>query len=54
MSASQPERRWFHPEPARPVYASLLVTGLLFLSERCRWFSFNERKGWTVLIAMAD
>ena len=29
------------------------MTGLLFLSERWRWFWFNERKGWTVLIAVA-
>jgi len=31
----------------------LAVEGLLLLSERFRWFAFNERKGWTVLIAVA-
>ncbi len=25
---------------------------LLFLSDRFQWFSFNEKKGWTVLIAV--
>jgi hypothetical protein len=29
------------------------VEGVLLLSERFRWFPFNERKGWTVLIAIA-
>jgi Leucine-rich repeat (LRR) protein len=31
----------------------LFVEGFLCFSERLRWFSFNERKGWTVLIATA-
>ena len=31
----------------------LVVEGLLWLSERYRWFWFNEKKGWTVLIAVA-
>ena len=35
------------------MLGSLAVTGLLFLSERWRWFGFNEHKGWTVLIAVA-
>ena len=31
----------------------LAVEGLLLLSERFCWFAFNEKKGWTVLIAVA-
>ena len=53
MSESQPQRRWFCPTPAWLVYASLLLTAILFLSERWRWFAFNEHKGWTVLLAVA-
>ena len=30
------------------------MEGLLWLSERYRWFWFNERKGWTVLIGVAS
>ena len=29
------------------------MEGLLWLSERYRWFWFNEKKGWTVLIGVA-
>ncbi len=47
------KRRWYRPSPAWLVLGSLPSTGLLFLSERWRWFSFNEHKGWTVLIAVA-
>ena len=52
MIESQPQRRWFYPTPAWLVFGSLAVTGLLFLSEKGRWFSFNEHKGWTVLVAV--
>ena len=31
------------------VLALLVAEGLLRLSERYRWFWFNEKKGWTVL-----
>ncbi len=47
------KRRWYRPTPAWLVLGSLVVTGLLFLSEKWRWFWFNEHKGWTVLIAVA-
>ena len=47
------KRRWYRPTPGWLVCGSLAVTGLLFLSERWRWFPFNERKGWTVLAAVA-
>ena len=52
MDAAE-KRRWYRPTPGWLVYGSLAVTGLLFLSERWRWFPFNEHKGWTVLIAVA-
>ena len=39
--------------PDRVLVALLPIEGLLLLSERFRWFAFNEHKGWTVLIAMA-
>ena len=29
------------------------MEGLLLLSERFQWFTFNEHKGWAVLIAVA-
>jgi hypothetical protein len=46
------KRRWYRPTPAWLVFGSLAVTGLLFLSEKWRWFGFNEHKGWTVLAAL--
>jgi hypothetical protein len=49
----KPFRRWFHPTPGRLLVVLLAVEGGLMLSERFQWFSFNEHKGWTVLIAMA-
>ena len=45
--------RWFHRTPDWSIFGLLAVEGLLWLSERYLWFSFNERKGWTVLIALA-
>ena len=47
------KRRWYCPTPGWLVYGSLVVEGLLWLSEQYRWFRFNEHKGWTVLIAVA-
>jgi len=29
-----------------------MVEGFLLLSERFRWFAFNEQQGWPVLIAI--
>ena len=54
MNAFESKRRWFHPTPGWLVLGSLVVTGLLYLSERYRWFAFNQHKGWTVLIAVAS
>jgi hypothetical protein len=44
-------RQWFRVTPVWVVYGLLLVEAALFLSGRFQWFAFNERKGWTVLIA---
>jgi len=49
-----PKLRWFHPTPGRLLIALLAVEGVLLLSERFQWFAFNEKKGWTVLIAIAS
>ncbi len=53
MTVPTPHRRPYYPTPSWLVLGSLAVTGLLFLSERWRWFAFNEHKGWTVLMAVA-
>ncbi len=45
--------RWYAPTPARFLFAVLLMQGVFFLSAHCRWFWFNERKGYTVLITVA-
>jgi hypothetical protein len=49
-----PTRRWFHLTPDRLVVSLLAAEGFLLLSERFRWFAFNEKKGLTVLIAVAS
>ena len=41
------------PTPTWLIYGLLVAEGLLWLSERFQWFSFNEKKGWTVLICVA-
>ena len=46
-----PKPRWYRLTPDRLLIALLPIVGLLFLSERFRWFAFNEHKNWTVLIA---
>ena len=53
MTDPKPTRRRFRPTPAWLIFGLLVVEGLLWLSERYRWFWFNEKKGWTVLIAVA-
>ncbi len=52
MTAPTATRR-FRLTPAWLIFGLLVVEGLLWLSERYRWFWFNERKGWTVLMAVA-
>jgi hypothetical protein len=44
---------WYAPTPAKFLYAVLVMQGVLFLSAQYRWFWFNERKGYTVLITLA-
>ena len=46
-------KRRFRPTPSWLIFGLLVVEGLLWLSERYRWFWFNEQKGWTVLIGVA-
>ncbi len=53
-AATNPKRRWFYLTPDRLILALLAVEGFLLLSERFRWFSFNEYKGYAVLIASAS
>lgn len=45
--------RWYLPTPPALVFIVLAMQGVLFLSEQYHWFWFNERKGYTVLIAVA-
>ena len=54
MTDPIPTRRSSSPTPAWLIFGLLVVEGLLWLSERYRWFWFNERKGWTVLIGVAS
>jgi hypothetical protein len=44
--------RWYAPTPAKFLLAVLVMQGILFLSAHYRWFWFNERKGYTVLITV--
>jgi hypothetical protein len=44
---------WHRPTPGRLLVVLLAAEGILLLSERFQWFPFNEKKGWTVLIAIA-
>jgi MFS family permease len=52
MTAPNSKPRWYHLTPERFLLGLLLVQVFLLLSERFRWFAFNEKKGWTVLIAL--
>ncbi len=47
------KRRRYHLSPGRLIFGLFAVEGFLFLSEWFQWFAFNEKKGWTVLIAVA-
>ena len=53
MAEASPRRRWYHLSPDRLIIGLFAVEGFLFLSEQFQWFAFNEKKGWTVLIAVA-
>lgn len=52
MTTRTPNRRWYHLTPDRLFIGLLVVQVFLFLSDRFDWLSFNEHKGWTVLIAV--
>src|SRR5664279_2974941 len=45
--------RWHCFTPDRFILGLLIVEGFLLLSEQFGWFAFNERKGLTLLIAVA-
>ncbi len=53
-SPRKARRRWFLPTPGRLLLVLLAAEGVLWLSERFRWFAFNQHKGYTVLIAVAS
>ena len=53
MAESTPKPRWYRLSPDRLIFGLLAVELLLLLSERFQWFAFNEKKGYTVLIAVA-
>ncbi len=53
MTTPTPKRRWYRFTPDRMIPATLVIEVLLWLSERFRYFGFNEHKGFTVLIAVA-
>ena len=52
MPASESRGRWYHLTPDRLIFGLLAAEGFLILSEQFQWFAFNEKKGWTVLIAV--
>jgi hypothetical protein len=52
MTKQVRQRRRFLLTPARFFIGLLVVQVFLLLSEKFRWFAFNEQKGWTVLIAL--
>ena len=54
MPESQPlKRRRYRLAPDRFPVGLMGAISFLWLSEQFCWFSFNEHKNWTVLIAMA-
>jgi hypothetical protein len=50
---SERKPRWFRLTPERLFLMPLIAAAPLWLSERYRWFSFNELKGIAVFIALA-
>jgi hypothetical protein len=52
MTPPTPNRRWYHLTPDRFFIGLLVVQVFLLLSDQFKWFPFNEKKGWTVLIAV--
>ncbi len=54
MTNLAPDYRWSHLAPGWLLPVLLATDGFLWLSERFRWFAFNQHKGWAVLIALAS
>ena len=52
-AAAERKPRWYRLTPERYFWAVLLLEVFLWLSERFRWFSFNETKNLTIFIALA-
>jgi hypothetical protein len=54
-SPIQPDKkpRWIRLTPERFIWAVLFLMIFLWFSEQFGWFAFNEKKGLTVLIALA-
>jgi hypothetical protein len=52
QSATKPKPHCFYPTPGRLFVILLAVELFLLLSDYFLWFGFNEKKGWTVLIAI--
>jgi hypothetical protein len=48
-----PKLRWYRLTPGRFLGGVLAVEGVLVLLERFGWFTFNQHRGWTVLIDVA-
>jgi Leucine-rich repeat (LRR) protein len=53
MTECEQKRRWYRPVPGHLVAVLLAVEAILLLSNWRGWFTFNQYKGWTVLIAVA-
>jgi len=53
MATSISKPRWYRLTPDRFPFFLLAVEAILLASERLDSFSFNQHKGWTVLIAVA-
>jgi hypothetical protein len=52
MPTPTPNHRWYHLTPDRFFIGLLVMQVFLLLSEPFQWFAFNEKKSWTVLIAV--
>lgn len=53
MVAPKPKRHCLQATPDRFVFGLAVLGGFLLLSERFSWLPFNEKKGYTVLVAVA-
>ena len=54
MTDPSARTRWYRVTPDRCVLGLLALEGFLLLSAWFQWFSFNQHKGYTVLIAVAS